>query len=190
MKMRIPSLEPEPALGSAGLLVLRVVVGATLLVHGLDKLIDLASAERYFTLLDIPAPGLTAPAVAIIESVGGGLLTVGLATRLVGLALAGDMLVAFLTAHIGNGFFVEEGGGELVLVLGGASLALVLTGAGRFSLDSALGVGGRFLQRLDPASRTGARPRGGSAVGRARVGVDRPKQAEGAGPTKQARGTP
>jgi len=35
-------------LPSAGLLVLRLVVGATFLVHGLDKLVDLTEAERFF----------------------------------------------------------------------------------------------------------------------------------------------
>jgi putative oxidoreductase len=142
--MKIQRLENEAALRDAGLLVLRVFVGATFLVHGLDKLLDLAATERFFASLDIPAPALMAPFVAITETVGGGLLLVGLTTRLVGAALAGDMLVALLTQHIGNGFFVDEGGGEFVLLLGGASLALVLTGAGRFSADSALAVGRRF----------------------------------------------
>jgi uncharacterized membrane protein YphA (DoxX/SURF4 family) len=43
---------------SAGLLILRLVVGVTFLLHGLDKLSDLAAAERFFASLDIPAPGL------------------------------------------------------------------------------------------------------------------------------------
>ena len=148
--MKISRFNNEAALRDAGLLVLRVVVGATFLVHGLDKLIDLGSTESYFASLGIPAPALMAPFVAITETLGGGLLLVGLTTRLVGVALAGDMLVAFLTEHIGNGFFVAEGGGELVLVLGGASLALVLTGAGRFSVDSALALGRRF-RHIAPA---------------------------------------
>jgi putative oxidoreductase len=145
--MKIHALEDEGVLRDLGLLVLRVFVGATFLVHGLDKLIDLASAERYFASLDIPAPAVMAPFVAITETVGGGLLLVGLTTRLAGLALAGDMVVAFLTEHIGNGFFVGQGGGEFVLVLAGASLALVLTGAGRFSIDEAFGVPPRLWRR-------------------------------------------
>ena len=125
------------AFRNAGLLMLRLVVGATFVVHGVDKLIYLSAAERYFASLSIPAPGLMAPIVAITETVGGVLLIAGLAAPLVGLALAGDMLVALVTAHIDQGFFVDEGGFELVLVLGGASLAIALTGAGRFSVDAA-----------------------------------------------------
>jgi len=123
---------------SAGLLVLRLVVGVTFLLHGLDKLGDLAGTEELFASLAIPAPGLMAPFVAVTETVGGLLLIAGLATPLAGAALAGDMFVALLTAHIDEGFFAADGGIELVLLLGGASLALTLTGAGRFSADAAL----------------------------------------------------
>jgi putative oxidoreductase len=165
--MKIPPLENEAALRDAGLLILRVVVGGTLLVHGLDKLIDLSATESYFASLGIPAPGLMAPFVAVTEAVGGALLLLGLTTRLVGLALAGDMFVALLTEHIGNGFFVDGGGGEFVLVLCGASLTLVLTGAGRFSVDSAFGVDRRFWQRL----------RSAGAI--APIGAGRTKQAKG-----------
>jgi putative oxidoreductase len=76
------------------------------------------------------------PFVAITETAGGLLLIAGLATPLVGAALAADMLVAYLTAHVGNGFFVADGGGELVLLLAFASFAFVLTGAGRYSADA------------------------------------------------------
>jgi putative oxidoreductase len=147
----------EPHAGaSAGLLVLRLVVGVTFLLHGIDKLGDMSGTEQFFASLDIPAPGLMAPVVAVIETVGGVLLIVGLATPLIGLALAGDMLVALLTAHVDQGFFVDEGGFELVLLLGGASLAIALTGAGRFSVDAALGVTRRLWQRVSPEAGNAA----------------------------------
>jgi uncharacterized membrane protein YphA (DoxX/SURF4 family) len=69
------------------------------------------------------------------------LVMVGLATPLAAVALAGDMLVALLTTHIDHGFFVADGGIELVLVLGVASLAIALAGPGRFSVDAASGLG-------------------------------------------------
>ena len=125
---------------NTGLLLLRLVVGVTFLLHGLDKLGDLSGTEALFASLEIPAPGLMAPFVAVTETVGGLLLIAGLATPLVGVALAVDMSVALLTQHIGNGFFVRDGGIELVLLLGAASLALALAGAGRFSADAAMGL--------------------------------------------------
>jgi putative oxidoreductase len=127
-------------LPGAGLLVLRVVVGVTFLVHGLDKLGDIAAAERFFAALDLPAPGLLAPLVAVTETLGGVLLIVGLGTPLVAAALGVNMLVALATAHDDIVFFVSEGGIELELLLAGASCAIALSGAGRFSADGALGV--------------------------------------------------
>jgi putative oxidoreductase len=136
--------KPVP-LPSAGLLVLRLVVGVTFLLHGIDKLGDMSGAEQFFASLDIPAPGLMAPFVAVTETAGGVLLIVGAVTPLVGAALAADMLVALVTAHLGHGFFVSDGGFELELLLGGACLTFVLAGAGRFSVDATLG-----LFRLPP----------------------------------------
>ena len=39
---------------SAGLLVLRIVVGVTFLLHGIDKLADLSGTEQFFASLDGP----------------------------------------------------------------------------------------------------------------------------------------
>ena len=139
-------------LRSTGMLVLRLVVGVTFLLHGLDKLGDLAGTEQLFVSLGIPAPALMAPLVAVTEAVGGVLLVAGLATPLVGAALAIDMLVALLTAHLGHGFFVRDGGIELALLLGGASLGIGLVGAGRFSLDASLDLRERILRRLGAVS--------------------------------------
>jgi putative oxidoreductase len=137
-----------PSPPSAGLLVIRLSVGVTFLMHGLDKLGDLSAAEEFFASLDIPAPGVMAPFVAVTETGGGVLLIAGAATPLVAAALTIDMLVAFLTAKIGHGFFASEGGAELELLLGGGSLALVLAGPGRFSVDAALDLRRRVSQRL------------------------------------------
>jgi putative oxidoreductase len=126
---------PSP---SAGMLALRIVVGVTFLVHGLDKLTDLSAAERFFDGLGIPAPELVAPLVAVTETVGGVLLIAGLAAPLVAAALAADMLVALGTAHLDKSFsfFAVDGGIELELLLFGACAAIALAGAGRVSVDA------------------------------------------------------
>jgi putative oxidoreductase len=138
-------------LASAGVLLLRVVVGVTFLLHGLDKLGDLSSAEQLFGSLGIPAPALMAPFVAVTETVGGALLIAGLATPLVAAALAVDMLVALLTARLGHGFFAHDGGFELELLLAGASVAIGIAGAGRFGLDASLELPQRVLKRASGA---------------------------------------
>ena len=119
-----------------GLLVLRLVIGGTFLLHGIDKLGDLGGVEKGFDGIGIPAPELMAPIVAMTETLGGILLIAGLLAPLAGFALAITMLVAALTAHTGNGFFVQDGGYEHVLTLGAGCLALAVTGAGRFSADA------------------------------------------------------
>jgi putative oxidoreductase len=119
-----------------GLLVLRLVVGLTFLLDGLDKLVGLTGVEQFFDSLGIPAAGVMATLVALTETVGGILLIVGLLTPVAGIALAIDMFVAGPTAHAGKGFFADKGGYELVLVLGAACLALLVAGGGRFSADA------------------------------------------------------
>jgi putative oxidoreductase len=78
--------------------LLRVVVGVTFVAHGLDKLVDLSSAEQFFASLDIPAPGLAAPFVAVTETIGGALLIIGLGAPL----LLGGASVAIALAGAGR----------------------------------------------------------------------------------------
>ena len=74
-------------------------------------------------------------------------MILGVLTRLFGLLLTGDMLVALLLVHRHNGFFAGNGGVELVLLLGTAALALALTGPGALALDNLLPVERRFQER-------------------------------------------
>jgi len=125
---------------SYGVTILRVVVGVTFLAHGLQKLLmfGLDGTAGFLASVGIPAAGLVAPLLIALEVFGGLALILGLFTRYVGIALAVDMLVALLTVHIANGFFVDAGGFELVLLLGAASVALSLLGSGAFALDTLL----------------------------------------------------
>ena len=102
-------------------------------------MIGFAGVGGFFGSLGIPAAGFFAVVVSLLELLGGLALILGFATRLVGLLLAIDMLVALFTVHISNGFFVSEGGYELVLLLGAAALAFALMGANSNSLDSRMG---------------------------------------------------
>jgi putative oxidoreductase len=142
------------SLQGLGLLAIRVVLGVVFIAHGADKLGDLGGTEQFFASLGIPAPALMAPLVAFTEVIGGAMLVVGLLTPLVGVALAVDMLVAFVTVHAGKGFFVADGGYELVMLLGFASIGIAATGAGRLSLDGAL----KLPERVTGGGRTTAAP--------------------------------
>src|SRR5579885_2095172 len=65
---------------------------------GWGKLQDLGKVAGFFASLGIPAPGVNAVFISLLEFVGGILFAAGLGSRLIALLFCGDMLVAFLTA--------------------------------------------------------------------------------------------
>lgn len=123
-----------------GITLLRVVAGIVFFMHGQQKLFTMGidGVSGFFGSLGIPVPQLAAIVVSLLETVGGLALIIGVLTRVVGVLLAGDMLVALFLVHQPNGFFVGDGGIELVFLLAGVALALVLTGPGALALDSLL----------------------------------------------------
>jgi putative oxidoreductase len=80
------------------LLLVRLYWGWQFMETGWGKLHNLAHVTQFFSSLGIPAPGPTAWFVSCIECLGGVLLILGLGSRLTGLVLAGDMIVAYLAA--------------------------------------------------------------------------------------------
>jgi putative oxidoreductase len=74
----------------------------------------------------------------VIEFGGGIALVFGLASRLAGLALFGDMVVAMITITWVNGINSEKlpPGYELNVALAALALVVALLGAGRFSVDA------------------------------------------------------
>jgi putative oxidoreductase len=85
-------------LQSPFLLLVRLYWGWQFTLTGWGKLHNLAKVTEFFASLGIPFPGINAPFVASLECAGGILLILGLAGRPVALLLAGNMLVAYLTA--------------------------------------------------------------------------------------------
>jgi putative oxidoreductase len=140
------------ALWPWGIALLRIVVGFAFFMHGQQKLFEMGvgGVGGFFASLGIPAPQLAAVAVSLVETVGGLALIVGVLTRLFGVLLAADMLVALWIVHRPNGFFAGDGGVELVLVLGAAALALALTGPGALAIDNLLPVERKLQERKRP----------------------------------------
>lgn len=139
-----------------GIALLRVVAGIIFLMHGQQKLFEfgIGGVTGMMTGLGVPAPGLMAVIVTLVELVGGIALILGAFTRIAALLVAIDVLVAFFLVHMPNGFFASNGGVELVLILATVGVTLVLTGPGAMALDSILPVERRLQpSTLSPASR-------------------------------------
>jgi putative oxidoreductase len=129
---------------STAVLLLRVVLGVTMIVHGLNHWRGggrIAGTARWFTGLGLRHGRLQAWLSVVTEVGAGALLVLGLLTPLAGAAVMSVMLVAGLLAHRRNGFFVFKDGYEYVLVLAVACVALAMLGPGDVSLDAAAGIG-------------------------------------------------
>jgi len=125
------------------LLAVRLYWGYQFMQTGWGKLQHLDKVTQFFTSLGIPAPALNAAFVSGLELVGGALLAVGLASRLVSLLFVGDMLVAYLTAD--HTALVSFFGDPDKFVAAApctflcASLLILIFGPGRFALDTLVG---------------------------------------------------
>jgi putative oxidoreductase len=80
------------------LLAVRLYFGWQFFRTGMGKLADIQKVVDYFTSLNIPAPALNAHFIAWLETIGGIMLMLGLASRLMAIPMAIDMIVAYVVA--------------------------------------------------------------------------------------------
>jgi putative oxidoreductase len=128
---------------SLALLALRCGLGAVMLAHGINHIYGggkIAGTARWFASLGMKPGIVHAWLASITEVIGGALLVVGLLTPFGGAAVMGVMLVAFVTNHRGNGFFIFRPGEgwQYVMTLTLSGFALAVLGAGEWGLDHAL----------------------------------------------------
>ena len=122
-------------LGPATHALLRIGAALLFMQHGLQKLFGMFGGFG-------GTPGDTAPLwsqmglAGVLETFGGLLLLLGLFTRPVAFLLAGEMLVAFIQAHLPRGRVPLENGGEVPLLYMLVYLFLLGNGAGPASLDA------------------------------------------------------
>jgi putative oxidoreductase len=125
------------------LLAIRLYWGWQFAQDGYGKLTHLEKVTQYFATLNLPMPGQTALAVALIELVGGILLAVGIGTRLVALVLFVNMTVAFWTAEkdafLGVFSSPDKFQAADAYNYWFAALLILILGPGWISLDKALG---------------------------------------------------
>ncbi|WP_245634633.1 DoxX family protein [Janibacter limosus] len=127
----------------AALLLVRVVVGVTMILHGVNHWIGggkIAGTAGWFEGLGLRHGVLQAWASVVTEIGAGVLLVLGLFTPLACAAVVSVMLVAAFLAHRKNGFFVMRDGYEYVLLLAAVCVALGILGPGLLSVDSAFDI--------------------------------------------------
>jgi putative oxidoreductase len=122
------------------LLAIRLYWGWQFAQTGWGKLHHLAKISGFFASLGIPFPAFNAHFIAGLEFFGGLLLIVGLASRLTGLLLAGNMLVAYWTADHEALISIFSDPGKFYVAdpytFLFASLMVLIFGAGIFSVDA------------------------------------------------------
>ena len=131
---------PRQGGADAALLVLRVVLGVLILLHGLSKLPPPPAfvAEE---IVKHGLPSVLAYGVYVGEIAAPVLIIIGVWTRLAALVMAINVVVAILLVHVPQLLQLNKQGGyalELQAMYLFTAVALVLTGAGRYS------VGGRY----------------------------------------------
>lgn len=125
-------------------LLLRVVLGGTMLAHGWNHAFGggkIPGTTRWFASIGM-RPARVHAYVATLTEIGSGvLLLLGLLVPLAAAGVLGTMLVALVTAHLKNGFFIFRPGQgyEYVLMICVVAVALAGTGGGWLSLDHLAG---------------------------------------------------
>ena len=112
--------------------LIRVITALLFMEHGLMKLIHFPG----------PQPGVPNPlptllvAAAWLEVVGGGLIALGLFTRVAAFICSGEMAVGYFMAHAPQGFYPALNGGEAAVLYCFVFLYLAFAGPGPWSFDA------------------------------------------------------
>jgi putative oxidoreductase len=126
--------------GALGLLVMRIVAGSALMLHGYPKIVVATSWMGPQTHL----PGWLQALSALAEFGGGFCLILGLLTPIVCIGLIGNFLAALFMVHIANHDpFVAPAAGqsssyELALLYLALSIMFLMVGPGIHSMDATL----------------------------------------------------
>jgi putative oxidoreductase len=130
------------------ILLVRILVGWVFLSEGIQKFLfpDSLGVGR-FVKIGIPWPQVMAPFVGVVETVCGGLLLIGLLTRLAAIPLVIDICVALYSTKMvtlaKNGLWstLHEARTDVSMLLG--LIFLLLVGGGSLAFDARIGWGRR-----------------------------------------------
>jgi putative oxidoreductase len=119
-----------------GAFLMRLVLGVSMAVHGYQKVVPNGALHHYaHYVVSLGLPYWLGYVSAFTELIGGTFLILGLFTRLAAALVAINMLVAFATVGIHQGFGIYT----YILALAAIALMLLFYGAGSLSLDRKIG---------------------------------------------------
>jgi putative oxidoreductase len=135
-----------------GMFITRVVLGAVMLPHGLQKLFGWFGGYGFSgTLAGFQSMGIPKPITVLVilaESVGAIGLIVGVLGRFMAFSVFATMVGAVYMVHGHNGFFMNWGGKvpgaegyEYHLLVMGMAFAVMIRGSGALSVDRAFEAG-------------------------------------------------
>jgi putative oxidoreductase len=120
--------------------LLRIIAALLFMEHGLMKLLDFPA----------PQPGVPDPLplmlviAGLIETLGGGLIALGIGTRIAACLCSGEMAVAYFTAHFPHNVWPALNEGDAAILFCFIFFYLVFAGPGAWSA-------GGLLSRSVPA---------------------------------------
>ncbi len=119
----------------------RIMIGIIFAAHGAQKLFGLfggygiEGTAGFMESIGLTPGYLMAFLAGAGEFFGGLFLIAGFLTRFAALTTAIISVVAMLTVHINNGFFMSNNGIEFILLLLVGSISLIISGSGKLGID-------------------------------------------------------
>ncbi|MBP1157064.1 MULTISPECIES: DoxX family protein [unclassified Paenibacillus] len=123
-----------------GLLLIRLVIGISLMGHGAQKLFGWfggygpKGTGGWMESIGIKPGVMMAVLAGLAELVGGLLFTVGFLTPVAAALIVITMLGAIFKVHMANGYWVDKGGIEYPFVLAVVAIAIALIGPGAYAI--------------------------------------------------------
>jgi putative oxidoreductase len=119
-----------------GALLLRLVLGLSMVVHGYQKVVPHGALNHHaHYVVTLGLPYWLGYVSAFTEFVGGILVVLGLLTRFAASLIAINMLVALFTVGIHQGFGIYN----YIMELAAIAIMLLFYGAGAMALDRKVG---------------------------------------------------
>ena len=120
------------------IVAIRFTLGIVFVQSGWGKIHNITNVISYFTELNIPLPNFSAHLTAWTELISGGLILIGLLTRLASFSLLIVMIVATLTTQLSQVQSKLDILGTVEFLYGLLFLGLILNGSNILSVDNVL----------------------------------------------------